>query len=163
MTKGTLATLLLCILLSINSIYGKSAFGAVHFQLQGDVDGVCRVENVNVASTSVLDLDNTSSQLIGTLRYRCTWPSGFVREIRSFNNGKLVSGPQSIPYQISHTGNYGLSFDATQLTSPIITNHSSFWFLFGPTAQISVTVPSVPNDLFAGTYTDTITVIVTAN
>lgn len=142
----------------------RSAYTApVVFQIQGDIPGVCQVTNVNVASTTTLDLNLTSAQSLGFVRYRCTLPSGFVREISSFNSGNLERAGQNIPYQLTHTGPLGLAFTATQLTSPIVTNHSSFFFLFGPFAELSVTIPSLPNDLFAGTYTDTITVVVTAN
>ena len=135
-----------------------------NFNVQGVVPGICEVTNEDIAATTTVDLEITSAQAVGDLTYKCTNPGGFTRTITSTNSGSLDANGQSIDYQVTHTGNGGLSFAATQLSSPKVDNLSgASVFASGETASISVTIPSLANDLFAGTYTDTITVDVTAN
>lgn len=162
MTKKSILTSLVMLLLAF--AYGKSAnASSFNFVIQGDIPGVCEVVNISVNATTTLDLGITTEQLLGELDYTCSVNSGFTREIRSFNGGNLVSGGQQIAYQVSHTGKKGLAFTATQLTSPLIQSFGGGGFNNGESGNISVTVPFVANDLFAGTYSDTITIVMTAN
>ena len=162
MTKNYIVIFLVILVLAF-AVGRSSHASSFNFVIQGDIPGVCEVVNLSVSTTTTLDLSVTTEQLLGALDYTCSVNSGFTREIRSFNNGYLVSGGQQIAYQVTHTGKKGLAFAATQLTSPIIQSFGGGGFGNGESGNISVTVPSVANDLFAGTYADTITVIMTAN
>lgn len=143
---------------------GSAKADSFNVTVQGVVDSVCEVTNDSIASTTTLDLETTSAQEIGDLTYTCTNPGGFSRSVSSANGGKLQSGSQSINYQVSHTGTGSMAFSATQLASAYTSGHSgSADFAAGQTAKMYITVPSVPSNLLAGTYTDTLTVSITAN
>ena len=138
---------------------------SVSFNISGDIPGICGVENVNVDSVEMLDLTPGTSQTLGEVKYKCTLPWGFTRKIESYNGGALKFANQTIPYTLSHTGSsyLGLPFTDATLSSPIVTSHASVFFVLGPKGELSVKFPTIPDDLLAGTYTDTIIVTVTSN
>lgn len=157
-------TLIIGLSLAVIAAATPAVANSFNFSIQGVVPGICEVTNDTIAATTTIDLDITSGQAVGDLSYRCTNPAGFTRTVSSQNSGQLISGSQGIDYQVSHTGSGGLSFNNQQINSPLVTNHAGApTFAAGHTASVSVTIPSLPNDLFAGTYTDTITIDVTAN
>lgn len=135
-----------------------------NFNVQGTIAGVCEVTNESIAATTTVDLEVTTAQTVGDLTYLCINSGGFTRRIQSGNSGNLSANGQNIAYQVSHSGNGSLGFNPTQLTSEKVDNLSgSTAFAAGVTETISVTIPSLASGLFAGTYTDTVTVNVTAN
>ena len=157
-------TLIIGLSIAVIAAAAPAVANSFNFSIQGVVPGICEVTNDTIAATTTIDLDLTSAQAIGDLNYRCTNPAGFTRTISSQNNGQLVSGSQGIDYQVTHTGNGGLDFSNQQVNTPLVTNHAGdSVFASGETASISVTIPNLASDLFAGTYTDTITIDVTAN
>lgn len=137
---------------------------SINFDVQGIIPGICELTNDSISAVNTVDLEVTSAQSLGDLTYKCTNPGGFTRTITSTNSGNLEANGQAIAYQVTHTGNGGLSFSTLQLTTPKVDNLSGATvFAAGETATVSVTIPSLANDLFAGTYTDTVTVDLTAN
>jgi hypothetical protein len=162
--KNTLKTTALALALTTALGMSQAQANSINFSVEGQVASVCEITNDSIASTTTLDLDSTSAQSLGNVTYTCSSPNGFTRRISSTNNGQMHSNGQYIAYQLSHTGNNGLSFGPEQLTSQKVSSISGASALAdGESAALSVTIPSVPNNLLAGTYTDQITIEVTAN
>ena len=161
--KKTLRTLAIGLALTFATAEMAHA-NSFNFNIQGVVTGVCEVTNENIAATTNVDLNVTTAQAVGNLTYRCTNQGGFTRRIQSSHSGNLTANGQNIAYQISHSGNGNLGFNPTQLTSEKVDSLSgSAALAAGVTESLAVTIPNVSTDLFAGTYSDTITVNVTAN
>jgi len=136
------------------------------FDVTGEVPEICEATTFSIGAVEDIDLTTTAEQKLGGITYTCNHPGGFTREISSANNGELIhpSDPDGVAYNVKHGGGSGLSFSPTPLTTPIITNLSgSGAFADGQTGSFYVQLPTVPTGLFAGDYTDTITVAVTGN
>ena len=133
---------------------------------------------VNFNTLSTVATTTTVNVGAGSATYRCNSPVGFTRTISSANNGRLVrtgsngDASNSIAFTISHGGGSGLGLPATGLTTPIATNLGN-GFLSGQTGSVSFQVNGVFNTnsnannapgttVFAGTYTDTVTISLTA-
>lgn len=117
----------------------------------------------------------------GEATYRCNSVNGFSRTITSQNNGFLTLGGQPtndaarrIRFNMAHTGASGLSFSAQQLTAPVSNTFAgSTAFLAGETGEVSFQAFGVQGDVggngspgttvYAGDYSDTVTITVTAN
>jgi len=140
------------------------ADNSFNFDVQGTVPEVCEAINNSLAPLETIDLNSTAEQTLGSITYKCNNPSGFTRTIESANDGQLVNGSQGIDYNVASGGGSGLSFGPKQLTVPEVTNlGGSPAFANGQTGNFRVQVPSLPGGLFAGDYTDTITVSVAGN
>lgn len=117
----------------------------------------------------------------GSLSYICNSPEGFTRTISSTNGGVLVNttagleDANEIAYTISHGGGSDLEIDKGSLTSDIVTEiDGSPAFVNGQTGSVTFEATGIfqsgsPVDnegdrinVFAGDYTDTIIVTVTA-
>jgi hypothetical protein len=163
------------------------ADNALQYNLTATVGAVCGVYAASptiavsfgdlaaVPTTTVVSPGATSAS------YRCNSPNGFTRAISSANNGKLVRGGSngdvnnSIAFRMVHGGGSGLAFTATQLTAPLATNlGASPAFAAGQTGSVRFELNGVADNttnnnsalgttVFAGTYTDTVTIAVTAN
>lgn len=155
------------------------------YNLDADVGSICGVWKFDgpVVAVSFGELATTTAEVVagaGSATYRCNNPGGFTRTISSANSGKLVrvgsSGGSlnSIDYTFQHGGGSGLGTAATQLTAPITTTHAgSGAFLAGQTGSVTfrvngVAAPAGGNNapgttVFAGDYTDVVTISVTGN
>ncbi len=143
---------------------GANADSSETFTVQGDVPLVCQANNNSVANPEIIDLTISAEQTLGSFTYVCNSAAGFTRTISSASGGFLVGGSQSLPYNVSHGGGSGLGFSAIQLTTPKVTNLSgSTAFIAGQTGSIRAQVSGSTSGLFAGTYSDDITLVVTAN
>jgi len=158
------------------------------FILDASVGSVCGVYKSDGPTITVPfgDLAATSSstslQVVGgSASYRCNSPVGFTRTISSLNNGNLVraggngDASNSIPFTMEHGGGSGLNFAAISLaTNKVDTLNGSAAFLNGQTGTVRFNVQGVGNvssnnnnapgtTVFAGTYSDTVTISVTAS
>lgn len=134
------------------------------FTVQGDVPVVCVATNNSVANPEIIDLSTTAQQTLGSFTYSCNSAAGFTRTITSANGGTLNGGSQTIAYLFSHGGGSGLGVSPVSLSAPVITNLSgSTAFIAGQTGSVRVEVPGGTAGLFAGTYSDDITIAITAN
>ncbi|MEQ8403893.1 MAG: spore coat protein U domain-containing protein [Oceanicaulis sp.] len=156
------------------------------YELNAEVGSVCGVYN---ASGSEIEVDfgelsetpTTTSveQGAGSASYACNSPNGFSRSIASANGGYLfragTEGGDSnqIAYQMRHGGGHGLAMDWTQLTSAANADFNSGHFLNGQTGSVAFRVNGVRSTnsnangaahttVFAGQYSDVVTVTVTA-
>jgi len=138
--------------------------GNIDFDLKGKVKNYCHAYNLSIADVETINLNTSANQKLGLIYYKCKNPNGFTRTITSQNNGQLKNGAQGIDYLVSHTGWPYIDFGPTQLTTPKVTSvPGSWWFCLGVLGKMKVSIPSLPNDLMAGTYSDTITVAVAGN
>lgn len=152
----------------------------------GSICGVFRHDGSNFLTTVPVnfgELATTSAQVAvgaGSATYRCNSANGFSRSITSANNGVLIRNGSSggaanqIAYTMSHGGGSGLGFAAQSLAGGKTTTHGgSTAFLAGQTGSVNFQVNGVQaapdgnqspgTTVFAGTYTDTVTIAVTAN
>ena len=162
----------------------------VNFTLNAEVDPICEA-NSDRGDNIEIDLGILSQTPTGTevdsdgvvdITYVCNDPDGFTRTITSLNDGVLVrigsGGGQGneIPYFLSSDGGNGLAFSRLQLTAPLTRSFGgSVAFLDGVLGTLTVTVNGVLEQnagnvngvdrttVFAGQYTDVITLAVTAN
>lgn len=149
------------------------------FDITGTIPTICVGNNNSLGPVETVDLmAGVTAQTMGSVTYVCNAPGGFTRTISSANAGKLVRVGSSggsgneVPYLLGSGGGSGLSFAGTALTTPKISTLSgSTAFLAGQTASLNVSVASqattgasgLPTTtVYAGTYTDTVTVAVTA-
>ncbi len=134
------------------------------FVITGEIANVCLLINNSIDPISVVSLDTTDQQVLGSYTYRCTNPGGFDRVITSANNGVLNGPYGQIDYHMSHGGGSGLSFSAMQLTSPRVdTLAGSNAFAAGQTGAVRFHLPEVPGGLMAGDYSDDVTFEIFAN
>ena len=110
------------------------------------------------------------------ISYVCNSPGGFTRTITSANNGFLVldgvgttDDDRRVPYQVAHGGGSGLSFGFQQIPAAGIVTPLTADFLDVQTGALrfqaeGVTDPAtgVPT-VFAGDYTDVVTLEITFN
>lgn len=162
----------------------------VNFFLNAEVDPICEAttalgENIEI-DLGILSQTPTGSEVSndGDLEivYVCNDADGFTRTITSLNEGVLVrigsSGGEGneIPYFLEAQGTDGLSFSRIQLTQPLTrTFGASTTFLNGVAGTLTVFVNGVLDEgsgagdasarttVFAGQYTDVLTLTVTAN
>lgn len=147
-----------------------SADNSFNFTIEGQIPVVCQGNNNSIAATETVDLTIATSQTLGSVTYVCNSAGGFTRTISSQNSGFMFragtsgTGPNQVAYQLSSGGGSGLGFAAEQLTAPKVTNVSgSTAFISGQTGSISVVVPQPTGNVYAGTYSDVVTIAVTAN
>jgi spore coat protein U-like protein len=148
----------------------------VQYDLSAEVDTVCTV-NGTASFNSDIDFGEllTGSREIvrsgGGLNYRCNSANGFTRTIASANGGSMLRGGSAtgagneLPFEMSHGGGSGLGTGGyVSLTSPIVTSVAgSTAFIAGQTGSVNFRVTNIGNTLFAGNYSDTVTVSVVAN
>ena len=164
-----------------------AAANTLTYNVQADVGSVCGVYKFD-GPTVTVDFDTlsatpTSTQVTeaaGSATYRCNSTAGFTRTVSSANGGYLTlngatttDNLRRIPFTMSHGGGSGLGFAATQLTAPITSNFGgSAAFLAGQTGSVNFQTNGVQaavggNDapgttVFAGDYSDVVTITVTA-
>lgn len=138
---------------------------SINFTLIGTIPAMCEITNDDIPANVNLDLTITTVQNVGNLTYTCNDPQGFTRTITSQNNGKLEdTNSNVINYVMSHTGDGGLTFNNNQLTVPKIDSlNNPTVFAQGEQGTITIRLPSINGNEVAGTYTDQITVNLTAN
>jgi hypothetical protein len=123
---------------------------------------------VSTASAATVSFNTNAAQTGVSLTYKCNSPTGFHVDFSSANQGYLVNTADStskIAWEGSQTGDHGLTTGTYSLSSPQTLNVSANpAFISGVTAQTYVTVPTATTAaLYSGTYSDTVTVAVTAN
>ncbi len=161
----------------------------VNFFLNAEVDPFCAAttplgENIEI-DLGILSQTPTGSEVSSSgdveIIYVCNGPEGFTRTISSLNEGVLVrvgsagGDGNEIPYFVEATGSEGLDFSRTQFAQPQTRTFSgSTAFLNGVSGTLTVFVngvldggtagdPTTRTTVFAGQYTDVLTVAVTAN
>ena len=159
------------------------------YNLSASVGSACGVYNAAGTTIPVAfgDLSTTLTTTTlnvgaGSASYRCNSTAGFTRQITSANAGKLVrtgstgDANNSIAFTMAHGGGSGLGFAATSLATALSTPFTaSAAFLTGQTGGVSFQINGVatPDNsgingapgttVFAGDYTDVVTIAVTAN
>ena len=158
------------------------------FELDADVSVVCGVYSFRGTSIPVAfgDLAATNAEVIAapavSANYRCNDPAGFTRTITSTNGGFLRrtggadTAENKISYQMSHGGGSGLNFDFQQLTAARIDSLAGSTAFLGVSGQGGTVrfrtngVKSATNGdgapgttVFAGDYTDVVTIAVVSN
>lgn len=162
----------------------------VNFFLNAEVESICAAttqlgENIEI-DLGILSQTPTGSEVSNDgdvlIIYVCNDADGFTRTITSLNEGVLVrvgsAGGEGneIPYFLEATGSSGLDFSRIQVTQPLTrTFGASTDFLDGVAGTLTVFVNGVLDDggtggaaaptttVFAGQYTDVLTITVTAN
>ncbi len=130
-------------------------------------------------TTEVIRTDEINNA--NQLTYVCNAPDGFTRTITSQNGGKLFRDDSTggagneINYTMDHGGANGLAFDNEELATPRIDTFAGAtdWVdgqlgtIVFETYGVRVTDPdgngADRTTVFAGTYTDVVTVVLTAN
>jgi spore coat protein U-like protein len=185
MRKMSMKKLLLAAVAAATFTTPALADNTLTYNLDADVGSICGVfkfdgptVQVNFGELALTPSANEVSAPAGSATYRCNNPGGFTRTISSANSGKLVrdgsSGDalNSIAYTFQHGGGSGLGVAATQLTAPITSTHAgSGAFLAGQTGSVTFRVNGVQaapggnnapgTTVFAGNYTDIVTISVT--
>lgn len=158
------------------------------YNLDADVGSICGVFNyqgntVAVPFGDLATVADTAQVVVpaGSASYRCNSAAGFTRTISSANQGKLVragsngDANNSIGFEMTHGGGNGLGFAYQSLASSKVQSFGgSPAFLSGQTGGVTFRVNGVYNvnanannapgtTVFAGEYTDTVTISVTAN
>jgi spore coat protein U-like protein len=139
--------------------------------LQGNVALSCTVTaGPSITNPEPIDLANTASdQSLGSLTYACNNAGGFTRTISSANSGLLkrvngAAGENTVAYQFGHGGTNTIALANAPLSSAVITNvPGSQAYVNGQTGTARVRVGAASGPLFAGNYTDTITVTIAPN
>lgn len=172
---------------ALTTVAATPAFAqsSVTYDLNASVASICGItgESTNIAvSFGTLATTPSSTELrVGgsTPAYRCNSPVGFTRTISSVNNGKLVrvgsngDAANSIPFTMDHGGYSGLAFTAASLlVNKVDTINASADILYGQTGSVFFNVKGVATSntersapgttVYAGTYSDTVTISVTA-
>jgi hypothetical protein len=147
------------------ALFSTPAFAQVgnefSFDIQGQIVGECGAENLSIAPIATLTLDG-NEQALGSIRYVCNDVDGFTRTISSANSGTLNDNGNTIPYTLSHSGITEIAFAPTQPAPDIVTVvPGSSALLTGVSGVLSAAASGA--GFPAGTYTDTVTVAVTAN
>ncbi len=162
-----------------DSSAGNFSFGTLSDVVTGNTRSAVLSGNAttDVGGGIILDVNDGTSL---ALTYACNEPSGFSRVISSANNGKLqrLGGPlteeNQIRYTVTHTGTEGIEFSSRELTAPIETELTGN-FLVGVPGNISFAADGVlieqgevlgsisQTSVFAGVYTDTVTISITSN
>jgi hypothetical protein len=158
------------------------------YNLDADVGSICGVWNYQGDTIAVpfgdLATVPDTTQVVksaGSASYRCNSATGFTRTIHSANGGKLVRDTSSggagneIAYEMSHGGGSGLGFAYQSLSSDRTDTYAgSLAFLSGQSGSVNFRTNGVYNTnaganqapgttVFAGNYTDVVTISVTAN
>ena len=156
------------------------------YNLDADVSSVCGVYSSQGTAITVafgdLAMTPVATQVVksaGSATYRCNSTAGFSRSISSANAGRLKrtgsngDAANSIAFEMSHGGGSSLNFDYAALTTPKTGSFGgSSAFLAGQTGSVNFRLNGVANvggnestgtTVFAGDYTDVVTIAVTAN
>lgn len=164
-----------------------SSANSLVFGIDADVGVICgvystRTQPIPIEFGQLADVAEGTEVSVsgGQAAYRCNAPAGFSRTVTSANSGFLfrtgTSGGNAnqIAYTMQHGGGSGLGFSAQQVTAPITANfNGSTAFLAGQGGSVTFRVNGVFNNnsnvsgapgttVFAGDYTDTVTIAVTA-
>ena len=168
--------------------FGSAAIaqdGQLSYDLNAEVSSVCGAYN---ASGTEIDVDfgelaetatsNTVEQGAGDATYICNSPNGFSRTFTSANGGYLFragtnGGAQNqIAYEMRHQGSNGLNMNWTSLSSAASADLNGSAYLTGVTGAVSFRVDGVRGadevngaagtTVFAGDYSDVVTITVTA-
>lgn len=158
------------------------------FELDAEVSVICGVYSFRGQTIPVAfgDLAATDAEVIAqpavSANYRCNDPAGFTRTISSANNGFLRrtggadTAENKIAYDMTHGGGSGLQFAYQQLSAPRVDSISGSPALLGLSGQGGTVrfrtngVRSATNGdgapgttVFAGDYTDVVTIAVVSN
>jgi spore coat protein U-like protein len=161
------------------------------YNLEAEVSTICGVYSETGQASRDIDFGDLAATPVSTqleiagqpgerVTYRCNSPAGFTRTIESANSGVMVrtgsngDALNSIGFEMSHpTGGSGTSFAYQSLTTPRVdTFPGTAPFLVGRTGNINFRVNgvgdvdpqnrSVGTTVFAGDYTDVVTITVTS-
>jgi len=161
----------------------------VVMSLTGEVDQICGAFDfqeqpvlIDFGTLSNVPVGSQTPEQVNNVSIVCNDAAGGTVTVTSANNGLLFrdgtsggSGNQ-VGYTVRATGGNGLAFDATTLTTPVsrpfngstaFIAGSGLTLRFAANGVLEENVGSVNGadrtTVFAGTYTDTVTVAVTAN
>ncbi|MEW4449090.1 hypothetical protein [Qipengyuania sp. JC766] len=178
------------LVLGASTLAASAQAQEVSFVLNAEVDSICEAttdagENIEI-DLGVLSETPTGSEVSNDqdveIVYVCNDADGFTRTIASLNDGVLVrvgstgGDGNEIPYFLEAIGSNGLDFSRIQVTQPLTrTFGASTDFLNGVAGTLTVYVngvldqggdsgdPASRTTVFAGQYTDVLTLTVTAN
>lgn len=169
-----------------------AAFGTnLTINLSGQVETRCNARlNAGSGTTQAIDFGQLAQTLEtaqvtpggqGSVTYICNDPDGFTRTVTSASGGWLVldgnnanatDQARRIRYTMQHGGGSGLDFAERQLTAPVTSQfNGSTAFLSGQTGGLTLRANGVAytntdgnqvTRVFAGNYTDVVTIAVAA-
>lgn len=155
--------------------------------LTGEVADICGAYDfqnspvlIDFGTLSDVDVGSQTPEIANGVTIVCNGANGGTVNITSANGGALFldgtgGANREVGYTVRATGGSGLAFNATALTSDVnLPFGASGAFLNGQSMTLRFAANGVAQDspagneapsttVFAGTYTDTVTVSVTAN
>lgn len=150
-----------------------SASGSASVQLSGTLTGRCKVEFVcpGVATCTSLRFaaklasrdKDTPNDSTGTIKWSCNAAGQAVGiTFTSARGGVLrsMSGNSSIPYVVSLSGQNIAGFTGESLSTPKTSTGMAMAAMSVYTGLLTLNTPSVPSNLQAGSYEDTISVTI---
>lgn len=159
----------------------------VEHLLQGEVAVICGAYDfqnspvlIDFGTLSDVDVGSLTPEVVNGVTIVCNDPDGGTVNITSQNGGSMFlegtgGANREVGYVVRATGGSGLAFAQTPLTSDVnLPFNASGAFLNGQSMTLRFAANGVAQDapagndapsttVFAGTYTDTVTVSVTAN
>lgn len=146
-----------------------AAAGRDSTQVSGELPRACAIEYDCGADDRCLsiELDNRASlQDTAQVTWRCNFAVGSATmEFRSENLGVLRNpsypGDEGLPYQASYTGDQNSGFSLLRLNTTITTNPQPTTANVDIEGYIQLRLDERDAPLFAGAYTDRITVTIT--
>ncbi|MEE4213076.1 MAG: hypothetical protein V2I43_27840 [Parvularcula sp.] len=188
MKKIVATTALMCAAIVTTSANAQSA-GSVDMALQGEVTQVCGAFDfqsspvlIDFGTLSDVEVGSQTPEIANNVTIVCNDPDGGIVNITSANSGVLErvgsAGGEGneVGYTVRATGGSGLAFGASDLSNdvevsfsgaPAFINGQSMTLRFAANG-VRITDDTNANDatrtsVYAGTYTDLVTVSVTAN
>lgn len=175
--------------LAPTSAAAQAATYGTSLTINAEADVAARCDaRLNSASGTVLAIDfGTLSDTApaaqvtagaGSATYICNDRDGFTRTIASANGGWLTLGGTAtadpnrrIRYTMQHGGGAGLGFAETQLTTPIVNTYNGGVVPQGTTGSVTfrangvgtnIGTPTQSTTVFAGDYSDVVTIAIAA-
>jgi hypothetical protein len=143
------------------------AAGEGDWNVSGDLARACSITFDCAADDTCLDLqleNRSTAQNTATVTWQCNYAiDAATMEFTSQNRG-LLDNPdddQGLPYLATYTGGENSGFTERSLATPVITNPTATTPGANVSGFIQVTLQPRTLPLFAGGYTDEITVTIT--
>lgn len=130
----------------------------VTIQLEGELEKRCTIGAFVNGPFNAIDMESTAQQGAESLTVNCNYGGSADIEFSSASGGNLVSGTNSVGYQLAVSGGV---LAPTQLTSAATGTFSGFSANANASRSMSVTLLAPAT--VAGVYTDTLTAVVTPN
>lgn len=134
------------------------ADNAVQFELRGLVPVNCTI-NIN-PSTKANDLNIVNGEnntVVGTLTENCNAGNGYVVKIASLNKGKLIN-----PANTALSAAYQVQYDTAEgsIANNLTANRNQAQF--SRQGKLAISFTGQNQQMAAGTYTDTLNIIISA-